>query len=144
MKKLIIVVFALLAITSSKAQLVIGELRDGNAILTSDKGRLINAYTTNLLRASQIEARFTDVKITIINSSYYLIFSGERIKSAFLVAINANNILRVADVGISCTTSDCASEMYGCIPEAGGVLACEPCANKGKCTKTVSSSSLLE
>jgi len=38
--------------------------------------------------------------------------------------------------GISCTTSDCSTEVKGCIPK--GTSSCTPCKNGGKCTKTVS------
>jgi len=39
---------------------------------------------------------------------------------------------------ISCTTSDCSYEVYGCIPYLG--TSCTPCDNGGKCTKTTSDS----
>ena len=41
-----------------------------------------------------------------------------------------------SSLSVTCTTSDCASEQLGCIPDD---FACTECANGGKCTKTVGS-----
>jgi hypothetical protein len=111
---------------------------------------LLKNYSKNLLELSGINGNFTDVSIVLSDGSYYLVFIGIKYKSSLRLTstTTADNSTSLADEGeggghVSCTTSDCASEPRGCVPSTVG-LSCTPCANKGKCTKTVSLVSLLK
>ncbi len=131
---------------STKAQdqskTVIGKLENGLAVLTVDKSKMIATYNEKLLKLSGIDGKFTDVSIKITSDKqYFLVFKGNNYSSSFLVTPE-NSTLFVAPT-ISCTTSECASEEFGCTPTVSGT-ACRACSNKGKCTKTVSNRSMLE
>ena len=120
---------------------LVGKLENGSVILTVDKAKMLATYNANLLRLSDIDAKFSDISIrSSSDKQYILAFKGDTYRSSFLVTENNSN-LYAAD-NISCTTSDCASEEFGCTPRVSGV-SCWPCNNKGKCTKTVSNGSLL-
>lgn len=71
-------------------------------------------------------------------SEYYLVATGtkgeEVLKSTLLLQLEGTDCL-IARATLTCTTTDCSSEALGCIPV---VLSCNPCSNKGKCTKTIS------
>ncbi len=124
---------------SSNGQLVVGKLEGGKAILTIDKSKLLAAYNTNLLKQSNIDGKFTEVSIKCNESNlYFLVFQGGSFKSTFSV-VERQGILSALD-GTSCTTSDCATDPTGCVPVGN---SCTACSNKGKCTKTISSASLL-
>ena len=74
---------------------------------------------------------------------------GPKLKSSFLVKEGEKDmngdISLLAAFKVTCTTSECASEMFGCVPDANvGGGACTACANGGTCTKTVSNESLLD
>ena len=131
--------------TTLKAQdghkTLVGILEKGTAVLTVDKSKMLAAYNANLLKLSSIDGKFTDLNIRISDTLYFLVFKGETYSSSFSVTANSSNLY--ANNSISCTTSECASESFGCTPKLNGV-ACYPCSNKGKCTKTVSSVSMLD
>lgn len=123
-------------------QTLVGALQNGNAVLTIDKPKMLATYNANLLRLSEIDGKFTDLTIkTTSDKQYFLVFKGATYSSSFRVTEVSSKLY--ADDGISCTTSECASEDFGCTPSNSGV-SCYPCGNKGKCTKTVSSVSLLD
>lgn len=65
MKEIFVAIFVFLVLlnNSSKAQLDIGKIENGNTVLTYDKSKLLSAYNANLLKASGIEGNFTDVSI---------------------------------------------------------------------------------
>ena len=142
------VLFILIACQNSptKAQnqtkTLVGVLENDKAILTLDKSKLLVAYNANLLKLSGIDAKFTEVSIkTTSDKQYFLVFKGNTYSSSFIVTAD-NSTLYVIPT-ISCTTSECASEEFGCTPKASGG-ACWPCNNKGKCTKTVTDGSMIE
>jgi hypothetical protein len=121
----------------------IGYLVNNEPVFSVQKQMLISIFKKNLLNLSGIEAPFTDARIVKdAEGNYFLVFTGGIYKSTFSVFVKNNNQL-IARAGITCTTSDCADELTGCIPRVSGT-ACTPCENKGKCTKTVSNISLLE
>lgn len=144
MKKLILSYFILLAfIFPSSAQISIGEVIDGKPVVTCDKEKLISIYKTNLLKESGIDANFTDISIGLSEENYYVFFTGRQIKSTFSAKLTGSVIIILTEAEhISCTTTECSDETYGCVPLTL-TLSCTKCANKGKCTKTVSSKSLL-
>ncbi len=130
---------------SQKPTQVVGKLENGNPIVTIDKGRAISALTSNLRRFSGLEVQFTDVRISGRDNKYWLIFSGGLQKSTFPLRVEGT--LLVADGKVTCTTSECIDGSEGCIPEENvttGNWICTPCANRGKCTKTVSTQSLIK
>lgn len=133
-----------------KSWVDIGRIEDGNAILTADKNNLIKSLNQNLFIVSGSSNRVSKVSIEKINDSFYLLFTGGKMRVAFYVEkIKGSNILRAAG-STSCSTTECSQEPLGCIPEypltpAGeeGIGICTPCENGGKCTKTVSARSLI-
>ena len=139
--------YVLIACSNLKAQepvtTPVGVIEDGKAVMTLDKESVLSIYNANLLSASKIDGQFTDVGIedreTEEGIQYYLVFRGERYISSFAIEVQEQQLLALA--GISCTTSDCASELGGCVP---AVTSCTPCSNQGKCTKTISNISLIE
>lgn len=148
MKKIILAFLAMLlfGVTYSQQTLkVIGNLENGNAVLTINKGLAIAALNANLRKYSGLNVNHTDVKILKRDNKYVLVFSGGSARSSFGVKVEGTELL--VDGKITCTTSDCASEEYGCVPEQNvstGNWVCSECANKGKCTKTTSSDSLID
>lgn len=122
----------------------VGNLVNNEPVFSVNKQALIRIFNTNLLALSGINGNFTDANIIKDdNGSYFLVFTGESYKSTFSVFVENNNKL-IARAGTTCTTTDCATQPLGCIPSAPYYTSCTPCANKGKCTKTVSQNSLLE
>jgi len=120
---------------------LVGVLENGEAILTIDKTKTLKNYNATLLKLSGIDGKFTDLSIkTTSDKQYFLVFKGKIYTSSFIVTQVDSKLFALNT--ISCTTSDCASEPFGCTPSSNGV-SCFPCNNKGKCTKTVSSDSLL-
>jgi hypothetical protein len=146
---LLIVLLGFAAASCTQAQnewQAIGELKGGKAVLTVDKSKLLRSYNQNILQFSGINGNFTDVKILAgTQGAYALVFTGEKYKSTFRVEeADDGTVLRVNHT-ISCTTSDCSQETSGCEPRWNGNDRghCSPCSNDGKCTKTVTSGSLL-
>lgn len=137
---------------SAKAQMLVGKIDNSVAIITANKTTLLTNFSNNLLRLSGINGNFTDATIVKDGSNYYLVFTGVQFKSSLLLKLmpssdNTTMLVYEDDGGggghVTCTTSECAAEPRGCVPAPVG-LACTPCANSGKCTKTVSSASLLQ
>ncbi|MCZ2130832.1 MAG: hypothetical protein LC109_11280 [Bacteroidia bacterium] len=130
------------AIAQSQKRTLIGYIENGNAVLSIDKSKMLSTYNSKLLKLSGIDAKFSDINIkSTTDKQYFLVFKSATYLSTFSVI--AENSQLFAVVTISCTTSDCASEEFGCTPKVSGV-ACWPCNNKGKCTKTVSNDSLID
>jgi hypothetical protein len=150
MKKIIITLVVLASFTFNvSAQKIIGGIENGNPEITLNKQDLIRTFNKNLLEASKIDGQFSSVSLIKYKTDYLLVFKGAKLKSAFLVTQGAKdasgNITLVAANKTTCTTSACASEQFGCVPDRNvGGGACTPCANNGACTKTVSNSSLLD
>ena len=149
MKHLFLVVICSIAVLghtwAQESWQTVGRIENGQPVLTINKEQAISRYTRNLKDRSNIEARFTDVKIVAYNSeSYALVFTGARYSSSFgMRKMGQNNL--VANLTTSCTTSECITETMGCVPNynGGDVAGCRPCSNGGTCTKTVSSTSLF-
>tara|TARA_R100001369_G_scaffold2745_5_gene8928 strand:+ start:49856 stop:50368 length:513 start_codon:yes stop_codon:yes gene_type:complete len=128
----------------------VGKIEDGVAVLTADKNNLINSLNQNLFVTTGKSTRMTDVSLERIEDFFYLLFTSDKQRVTFYVQKSKDsNILRAAATTV-CTTSECTQEPLGCIPKyditpAGqeGIGTCTPCANGGKCTKTVSGRSLI-
>lgn len=151
MKKITIIILFLIASTSGiLAQKVVGVLENGVPKLTVNQSDLLQVFNKNLLEVSKIDGQFTSVNLIKYQTHYLLVFKGAKLKASFLVDAagqkNSNgNANLVALNKTTCTTSACASEQFGCVPDGNvGGGACTPCANQGACTKTVSSNSLLD
>ena len=129
-------------VAQNQISTLVGHLENDTAVLTVDKPKMLSTYNATLLKMSNIDAKFSHISIKSTNDKqYFLVFEGSTYVSSFLVIEEKNQL--IAYSGISCTTSDCASEQFGCTPKVSGV-ACWPCSNKGKCTKTVSNRSLID
>lgn len=145
--KNIIFIFCIVSFCSCaklEAQKQIGNIENGSVKLTANKDLLIKNLKKNLSATAGIVGDFTDVSIIKIEEKYYLVFKGATYKSTFAVSTKkdgSNVTLLYVVPTVTCTTSDCASEQNGCCPDG---YACTPCANKGKCTKTVTDDSLLD
>ena len=132
-------------IHAQKPTKAVGRLENGVPVLTITKGLAIAALASNLKRVSGLDVRFTDVAIVGRDNRYKLVFSGGSHRSTFDITVEGE--LLTGDFGTSCTTSDCIHEDDGCVPEKNvstGNYSCTPCANAGKCTKTVSTESLID
>lgn len=125
----------------------VGKLVDDKPVLTIEKERIIEVFSANLLKLSNIKVRFNDVVLVkIADNEYALVFKGLTHKSS--LAVLAENGKMNAVVSTACTTSGCDKEVLGCVvkyqfPE-DEIGACSPCKGGGGCTKTYSSKSLLE
>lgn len=128
--------------SQEKNKTLIGLLEGGQPRFTVDQSDLISVYKANLLKFSNIDADFTDVDIVIApDKQYLLVFRSALYKSSFAVTSADSKLYAINNV--SCTTSECSSEKMACSPKTGEPV-CSPCSNNGKCTKTVSSVSLIE
>ena len=119
---------------------LIGTYKNGTITLSIDTAEALRSYNDNLLKQSRINGRFTGLNVVEKDKNYYLVFEGAEYKSTFSLSIEGSDVY--AMVNISCTTSECASERFGCTPDEYD-SACRSCSNDGACTKTVSSVALF-
>ena len=125
----------------------VGEIVAGNPVLTMDKAEMLKIYNINLLKYAGIEGQFTGAAIKPAgDGNYVLLFAGKTCRSVLALS---NYSGKLAPTGTSCTTTDCSSEPHGCEVTYGtgsnaGTVYCSPCSNGGKCTKTSTSTSLLD
>jgi hypothetical protein len=125
---------------------LVGAIQGGVPVITVDQQSLVSTYNANLLNLSGIDGQFTSVNLVISNEAgvdFYLVFNGPIYKSSLPANLDSDGVSIIAIGTMSCTTSECSSEDSGCVPRGNG-LSCTPCANKGTCTKTVSSNSMIE
>lgn len=141
MKKTIFITILFVAMLPnlSFSQLLVGKLEKDQPVLTADKTKLISSLNKSLTKLTGNVVSFNSVSISKIQNNYYLIFKGGTTKSAFSVEVEGEN-LYANPITITCTTTDCASEEFGCLPSG---TRCTECANKGKCTKTISQEALI-
>jgi len=153
MKKLTILLCLFVSISlttfAQKSKTQVGVFENGRALLTIDKSNVLKVYNENLLKYSQIDAKFNDVSLLAIEGgNYALVFTSENCKSSFFVS-NENGRLMAGNT-TSCTTTDraCSKESLGCVPMYANPTDlygyCSDCASGGTCTKTTSSSSLID
>jgi hypothetical protein len=152
MKKILLFLgFSVITLSSfsQKRTTEVGKLENGQPVLTIDKATVLRVYNANLLKFSKIDAKFNDVNLKPIDGgNYVLVFTSSTYKSSLFVRNESGRMM--AENSTSCTTSDnaCKREPNGCIPKfanPGDLYAyCTDCASGGTCTKTTSSSSLLE
>lgn len=131
--------------SSNDSTIVIAEINNDVASFVADSSTLRNDWQnfinnqTDLgpCELNQIEI-FSD---STEGMKYYLVVSGtanqESIKSTLELEQEGSTCLIISGFTVTCTTSACSSEQLGCVPK---LLACTPCGNSGKCTKTVSDS----
>lgn len=149
MKKVILVTTTTLTLLicmvfNSSAQ-VIGKIVNNIPTLTVDKPQLIKGYTNNLNANSQLNASFNNVEVVSSEENFYLIFRGDNIRSTLMVTkvLGSDGIyFLMAEGKTSCTTTDCSHEATGCVPNWLS-KACDPCNNKGKCSRTTTSKSMI-
>lgn len=141
----LIAIFIATQCVSQSIWKTVGVISNGIPTLTINTAQAITDYNANLLQASGINGNFTSLELLQLgNGTYLLIFKGETYSSSFYVKSDAAGNL-MASAGLSCTTSACSQETYGCIPQynGGDIGSCTPCANGGVCTKTVSGAALF-
>lgn len=129
---------------AQKVTTLVGKIENGSAILTLNKALTIKTYRAKLLKYSNIDGEFTNVEIIQLEKqAYLLVFSGPIYKSSFYVEQTGSELRAIST--ISCTTSECSQEKYGCVVkyDGGDIGYCSPCANQGKCTKTSTGESML-
>jgi hypothetical protein len=126
----------------NKDKTFVGVLENDSVVLAVDKPKMLATYSANLLKSSGIDAKFTDLSIKATSDKqYFLVFKGDTYSSSFIVTA-VNSYLYAVNT-ISCTTSGCDPEDFGCTPKSNEA-ACWPCGNNGECTKIVSSVSLID
>ena len=148
MKKVTFLISFLFVIFALHAQnnFAVGKIENGKLILTANADLLCKTLSKNLASQSNINAVFTSVELLKDNTSYLLIFHGDKYKTTFrgIADINLNVVVNPK---ASCTTSDkdCTKDPNnGCVPTSGQGCACTGCPADAVCTKTCSSVSLLE
>jgi hypothetical protein len=148
MKTVFVTLLTTFFLTSSvKAQKVttlVGKIENGSAVLTLNKVQAIKTYRAKLIKYSNIDGEFTNVELLKLEKqNYLLVFSGPTYKSSFFVEQIGSELRAIST--ISCTTSECSTEKYGCVVkyDGGDIGYCSPCANQGKCTKTSTGESML-
>ena len=145
-KKLALVIAVLLAQFSAEAQTTnfkeVGKIEDGKLILTADAKTMCKSLSENLAKISNVTEQFTKVDLVEIDSRYFIVFQGSKWKTTFAVVANEGKLL--ANVGVSCSTSDTGcSNSTGCSPSNNvGECLCTRCPNDATCTKTCTTETL--
>jgi hypothetical protein len=144
MKKIIfgliaIVMFVNLTFAQSNWKEV-GKIENGKPILTIDKESVIKSFNESLLKFSNIDGKFTDVKlISTDDKNFLLVFSGPIYRSTVYARRSSRTLAIIeALTSTSCTTSECSTEPRGCVVmyDSQDIGYCSPCGNGGGCTKT--------
>ena len=117
-------------------------MEEGNPVFIVDTKEMLSSFTKTISEVSGINDNFTSVSIIKHESNYFLVFLGNKHKSVFRLDV-VEGMLAPVDMHIACTTSECASEQWGCVPTGDVTPSCTRCANNGKCTKTTSSKNLF-
>jgi hypothetical protein len=118
----------------------VGKIENGKPILTIDKAVVLKSFNESLLKYSNIDGKFTDVKLISSNDgSFLFVFSGPVYRSTVYArkSVRSSAIIEALTT-TSCTTSDCSSDPKGCIVmyDSQDIGYCSPCGNGGSCTKT--------
>lgn len=146
MKALILFCFFSISISIGKAQnqQPIGLLVSGVPTITVNKDTLLKRFSDNMKIATGITVVYDSAKIVSYGSDYMLLMTGAGYKAGmYVIQTNSKYQLALLDTHITCTTSACASETFGCVPTSDMTPSCTECANKGTCTKTTSNKSLV-
>jgi|GEM_PF-5823302 len=124
--------------------LVIGQLNDGNPSFVADSSILKSDwqhYLNSSLEGS--DCHLNHIFFLSNDGKYYLAVAGSQgdlpIRSTLPLTQSPAGCMYVTGLTITCTTNDCASESFGCIPN---LTSCTPCSNNGKCTKSISNTPL--
>jgi hypothetical protein len=126
----------------------IGELVNGNAVITYDMATLKSELSSFLYSQSSISVTFTNATIELDGNSYLLVASNEdsTIKTAVGLVIDGNSFYQevsaVQNGGTTCTCTGCTE---GCNPYKGsnGLWYCDSCSLlPNNCTKSVTASGI--
>ncbi|MFT7351008.1 MAG: hypothetical protein ACI9XR_000739 [Flavobacterium sp.] len=122
----------------------IGNIKNGVPKIIGDKEALLKSWNYNLSKFSRIKGNFNELSIEKANDGYLLIFRGKNYQSSFYAkAIDSNKLIALGST--ACTVSRNANSNSGCIVlyDQGEPGYCSPCENAEKCTKTISSNSMI-
>jgi hypothetical protein len=128
--------------SSSDTIIVIGTLHEGVASFVADS-TVLRTDWEKFITANINPCKLNHIEIlpNEDRTKYYLVVSGtmesDMMKASIELKQSDTTCLMLYSYTTSCVSSDCSSEAIGCVPLG---MACTPCSNKGKCTKTVSNS----
>ena len=139
-KKFALVIAILFVQFRTEAQTInlkeVGKIENNNLVLTRDAKTICKALSKNLAKVSNVKEKFTKVDLVEIDSRYFIVFQGGKWKTTFAVVANEGKLL--ANVGVSCSTTDTdCSNSPGCAPSSNvGECLCTRCPGNATCTKT--------
>jgi len=132
-------------VTANDSTIVIATLIGGVTTFVADPDDLKSDWQQFLNNQGQFEdctLNSVEIKLSADSSTYFLVVFGktsgdEDMKSTIELELDAPSCLMITGYTVTCTTTDCSSELNGCIPVG---LSCTACENQGKCTKSVTNS----
>ncbi len=141
---LMVIVLAQLTIVAQTVNLKeVGMIENGNLVLTVDANTICQSLSKNLAKISNVTEQFTKVDIIKIESHYFIVFQGSKWRTTFAVVANEGKLM--ANMGVSCSTSDSScSNSPDCAPSSNvGECVCSRCTNAATCTKTCTTETLF-
>lgn len=127
--------------SENDSTIVIAEISGGVTTFVADSTTLRNDwqnFISNQPDLSTCELNKIEIIADASSNKYYLVVTGimnsESLKSTLELEQGGPTCWMVSGFTVTCTTTACSSEQLGCVPQ---LLACSPCGNVGKCTKTV-------
>ncbi len=139
------------SLTSQTDSIIVANATGGTATFIVDTNTLKSDWQNFMNTQPETSpAVITHIEIIYANSQYYMRAEGT-VNGVFMVSTmythtdpgTGHECLVIGGSDgyvVSCTTSACSSEALACFPS---LSHCTPCSNKGKCTRTVSSSAAL-
>ncbi len=129
-------------INENDSTIVIAEINNGVITFVADSTSLKNDWQNFITNQPDLgPCQLNQIAIVsdgTASPKYYLIVTGtmnnELIKSTLELEQGGPICWIVSGFTVTCTTTACSNEQLGCVPQ---LLACTPCGNIGKCTKTV-------
>ena len=130
-------------ISDGNIYLEIGIIENGIPKITVNKEKLLNSWSSNLLKYSQIKTNFSDVTIEQSNGVFQLIFKNSKYKSSFYIKkVNSNKLFVAANA--ACTSSKCLNDKECEVKyEKNTPIFCTDCSDSDGCAKTSSSFAML-
>lgn len=127
-----------IAMTENEETIIFATNNGGTITFVVDTNVLLMDWQNYLSSLAEIgPCQLNQVEIILHEDNYYMIATGTKgtdvLKSTIPLQTDETNNLFVTGFTITCTTTECASESFGCIPNT---TSCTPCANKGACTKS--------
>ena len=122
--------------------IVIGHVSGDTITFTADSNTLRTDWQNFLNNQPEIgTCTLNDIQFFVNSGTYYLTVRGntetDMLRSTMELQKSPIGCLYICGYKITCTTTDCSSEVMGCMPLN---TACTECQNKGKCTKSSSNS----